>query len=275
MPSLRVVVAPSGFKESLSAEAVAAAIPVGICIVCPTAEIVELPLVDGGEGFTMTLVHATDGELHQIRITGPVGDSVASCFGILGGDGPRVGVVEMAAAGLRLVPRDRRDPLATTTYGVGELITAALDRGGERLLIGCGDSGTNDGGAGMAEALGVRLLTADGTPIGRGGGALADLDRIDLDGRDPRLAAIPIDVACNVHNLLCGPQGVAHVFGPQQGASSEVVDRLARGLDRYADVIERDLGLDVRETPGGGPPADSAPGCSPCSGPRSTRATTW
>ncbi len=253
MPRLRVVVAPSGFKESLSAEEVAAALAAGIRAACPEAEVAELPLVDGGEGFTETLVRTTAGELHTATVTGPVGDPVDARFGILGGDGPRTGVLEMAAAaGLRLVPRDKRDPLTTTTYGVGELIAAVLDQGIERLLVGCGDSGTNDGGVGMAQALGVRLLKADGTPIGRGGAALLALDRIDLSARDARLAGVGIDVACNVHNLLCGPNGVARVFGPQKGASPETVDHLERALDRYAEVVERDLGLDVREVPGGG-----------------------
>jgi len=253
MPRLRVVVAPSGFKESLSAEEVAAALAAGIRAACPEAEVAELPLVDGGEGFTETLVRTTAGELHTATVTGPVGDPVDARFGILGGDGPRTGVLEMAAAaGLRLVPRDKRDPLATTTYGVGELIAAVLDQGIERLLVGCGDSGTNDGGVGMAQALGVRLQEADGTPIGRGGAALLALDRIDLSARDARLAGVGIDVACNVHNLLCGPNGVARVFGPQKGASPETVDHLERALDRYAEVVERDLGLDVREVPGGG-----------------------
>ena len=253
MPRLRVVVAPSGFKESLSAEEVAAALAAGIRAACPEAEVAELPLVDGGEGFTETLVRTTAGELHMATVTGPVGDPVDARFGILGGDGPRTGVLEMAAAaGLRLVPRDKRDPLTTTTYGVGELIAAVLDQGIERLLVGCGDSGTNDGGVGMAQALGVRLQEADGTPIGRGGAALLALDRIDLSARDARLAGVGIDVACNVHNLLCGPNGVARVFGPQKGASPETVDHLERALDRYAEVVERDLGLDVREVPGGG-----------------------
>lgn len=249
----RVVIAPSGFKESLSAEEVAAAIARGVRAACPAAITTELPLVDGGEGFTETLVRATGGEIHHRRVTGAVGEPVEAWFGLLGGEGPRTAVLEMAAAaGLRLVPRDRRNPLTTTTFGVGELIGAALDAGAERLVVGCGDSGTNDGGAGMAQALGVRLLTAEGAPIGRGGAALADLARIDLADRDPRLADVAIDVACNVHNVLTGANGVARVFGPQKGASPELVDRLAEALDRYAAIVERDLGLAVGEVPGGG-----------------------
>ena len=150
-----------------------------------------------------------------------------------------------AAAGLRLVPQEVRNPLITT-IGVGELIKAALDAGAERLLIGCGDSGTNDGGAGMAQALGVRLLDGDGKELGRGGGELASLEKIDLTNRHPRLEQVQIDVACNWHNLLCGDKGVARVFGSQKGASPEVVEQLAAALDKYAEVIERNQAIDVR-----------------------------
>lgn len=249
----RVLIAPSGFKESLSATDAARMIANGVSAACPEATTVEFPLVDGGEGFTEALVQSTGGELHPVRVTGPVGDPVDAQVGILGGPGPRTGVLEMAsAAGLRLVPPDRRDPLLTTTYGIGELISRLLDLEVERLLIGCGDSGTNDGGAGMAQALGVGLFKRDGSPLERGGRGLADLDRIDLGGRDPRLDGIRIDVACNEHNLLCGANGVARVFGPQKGASPEVVVQLEAALERYAAVIERDLGMDLREAPGGG-----------------------
>jgi glycerate kinase len=251
--SLRILIAPSGFKESLEVDEVANCIEAGILRVFPSAQIHKAPLVDGGEGFSKALVAATDGTLHELTVTGPVGQPVNSHFGFLGGTEVKTAVLEMAAAaGLRLVPRNVRDPLVTTTYGVGELIKAALDAGAERLLIGCGDSGTNDAGAGMAQALGVRLLDAEGNELGRGGGELAKLDRIDLSQRDPRLELVQIDVACNWHNILCGPHGVARVFGPQKGASPETVEKLASVLDRFADVIERDTGIDVREMPGGG-----------------------
>ena len=247
--------APSGFKESLEAEEVAAAIARGVHRALPEAEIIELPLVDGGEGFTKTLIRVTGGTLHHVTVTGPVGEPVESFWGSLGGAVEPTAVIEMAAAaGLRLVPRDQRDPLVTTTYGVGELIRAAIDAGARRILFGCGDSGTNDGGAGMAQALGARLLDASGRDIGRGGVGLLDLERIDLSGLDPRVGAgdVRIDVACNVHNVLCGPRGVARVFGPQKGASPETVARLEAALDRYAAVIARDLGVEVRDVAGGG-----------------------
>ncbi|MBA2512080.1 MAG: glycerate kinase [Rubrobacteraceae bacterium] len=255
MVFLRIVVAPSGFKESLGADEVADRIEVGVRRVIPEAEILKAPMVDGGEGFTKALVAATDGALREISVTGPVGEPVESHYGFLGesGEDPKTAVLEMAAAaGLTLVPREVRDPSGTTTYGVGELVRAALDDGAERILVGCGDSGTTDGGAGMAQALGVRLLDREGEEIGRGGIELARLESIDLSGRDPRLDRVQIDVACNWHNLLCGPRGVARVFGPQKGATPEQVERLAGALDNYADVVGRELGVDVREMPGGG-----------------------
>ena len=250
---LRVLVAPSGFKESLSAEEVADLIESGIHRVLPEANVLKAPMVDGGEGFARALIKVTGGVLHGLTVTGPVGEPVESHFGFLGGGGPRTAVLEMAAAaGLTLVPREVRDPSNTTTYGVGQLIGAALDAGAERILVGCGDSGTTDGGAGMAQALGVRLLDADGRELKRGGAELARLDRIDVSGRDPRLDHVPVEVACNWHNLLCGPRGVARVFGPQKGASPEAVERLDAALENYAAVVRRDLGFDVREMPGGG-----------------------
>src|SRR4029077_9609571 len=164
--TVNVLIAPSGFKESLSPEEVADCIEEGVLSVLPDANIQKMALVDGGEGFTNTLVEVTGGALSKMRVTGPVGQPVEACYGILGGSGPRTVVIEMAsAAGLRLVPQSLRNPLVTTTYGVGELIKAALEEGAERLLIGCADSGTNDGGAGMAQALGIALLDAAGKPI--------------------------------------------------------------------------------------------------------------
>jgi glycerate 2-kinase len=251
--TLRILIAPSGFKESLEADEVADCIEAGLLKVLPDATIHKAPLVDGGEGFTKALVTATEGTLHYLVVTGPVGKPVDAYFGFLGNTEIKTAVLEMAAAaGLRLVPREVRNPLVTTTYGVGELIKAALDAGAERILIGCGDSGTNDGGAGMAQALGVRLMDAEGKEIGRGGGELAKLECIDLRDRDPRLNNVQIDVACNWHNLLCGAKGVARVFGPQKGASPEVVEQLATALERYASVIQKELGMDVREMPGSG-----------------------
>ena len=251
--SLTILVAPSGFKESLSAEEAADCIEKGVLRACPSAEVLKVPMVDGGEGFTKALVAITGGSLHELTVTGPLGEPVASHFGFLGGQSERTAVIEMAAAaGLRLVPRDRRNPCLTTSYGVGELIRAALDAGARRILLGCGDSGINDGGAGMAAALGVKLLDRKGKPLAPGGAALASLARIDISGRDPRLAEVRIDAAVNWHNVLLGARGVARVFGPQKGATPEQVELLAAAMETYAAAIETATGIAVGDAPGAG-----------------------
>lgn len=251
--TLNILIAPSGFKESIDAEQVADCIAKGISRALHDVRIFKAPLVDGGEGFTKTLVAATGGTLHHLEVTGPVGEKVKAHFGFLGKTKTKTAVLEMAAAaGLRLVPSDLRNPLVTTTYGVGELIKAALDEGAERILVGCGDSGTNDGGAGMAQALGVRLLDENGEELGLGCSDLIKLKQIDISQRDPRLDKVQIDVACNWHNVLSGFQGVARVFGPQKGASPEMVDQMELALEHYATKIAADLGIDVREMPGSG-----------------------
>jgi glycerate 2-kinase len=250
---LTVLIAPSGFKESLGAREVTDHIATGVLRALPQARILKAPMVDGGEGFTEALVDATGGTTRQVTVCGPLGDPVSASVGLLGGTGPRTAVVEMAAAaGLRLVPRDRRNPMQTTSYGVGELIRAALDTGAQRILLGCGDSGVNDGGAGMVQALGGRLLDAAGQPIGAGGGALETLARIDLAGLDPRLATVQLDTAVNWHNVLLGERGVARVFGPQKGATPEQVLRLEAGLALLARHIRQATGCDVAALPGAG-----------------------
>lgn len=251
--SLNILIAPAGFKESLSVLDVTEAIAEGVRAVLPDAQILKAPLVDGGEGFTEALVQATGGTLHSVTVTGPVGQPVAAHVGFLGNAPTRTAVLEMAAAaGLRLVPRDQRNPCLTTSRGVGELILAALDAGAERILLGCGDSGINDGGAGMAQALGARLLDEHGRDIGPGGAELARLRRIDLAGLDPRLARVRIDAAVNWHNALLGPRGVARVFAPQKGATPAQVTLLEAALEHYAAVIQRDLGSAVADQAGSG-----------------------
>jgi glycerate kinase len=186
-------------------------------------------------------------------VRGPVGQPVIAVWGMLGGAKIPTAVIEMAsAAGLALVPHDRRNPLRTTTFGVGQLILAALDAGAKRILLGCGDSGTNDGGAGVAQALGIRLLDRAGREICAGGAGLLDLAGIDRSALDPRIAKVPIEVACNTSNLLCGARGVARVYGPQKGASRQTIAHLEKGLERFAAVIETEYGIDLREMPGGG-----------------------
>lgn len=250
---LHVVVAPSGFKESLSAEQAADCIEKGVLRAFPGSVVIKAPMADGGEGFTRALIGATKGTIHPLTVTGPVGQPAPAFVGFLGGCTEPTAVIEMAAAaGLSLVPRDRRNPCLTTSYGVGELVRAALDGGARRILLGCGDSGINDGGAGMAQALGVRLLDATGKEIDRGGAALTKLQRIDLSKRDPRLSDVRIDAAVNWHNQLLGEHGVARVFGPQKGATPEQVEELAAAMETYAACIENTTGLDVGSAPGAG-----------------------
>ncbi|MEV0552972.1 MULTISPECIES: glycerate kinase [unclassified Streptomyces] len=242
----RFAVAPSGFKESLSAQAAADAIAAGVRRVVPDAEVDLIPLVDGGEGTARALASATGGRLVALPATGPLGEPVGTHFALLG-SGSDLGsaetaVVEMAAvAGLSLVPHGLRDPGATTTYGVGELIRAALDTGVRRILVGCGDSGTSDGGAGALQALGARLLDEDGFELPQGGRELTRLHHIDPKGLDPRLAHTELLVACNPYNVLCGERGVARVFGPQKGATPAQVEELSAGLGNWAYVLTRDL----------------------------------
>lgn len=251
--SFTVLVAPSGFKESLSADEAADCIATGVHRAFPNATILKAPMADGGEGFTRALVKATGGTLHNLSVTGPIGEPVEAHFGFLGGCSEPTAVIEMAAAaGLSLVPRDRRNPCLTTSYGVGELVRAALDRGARRILLGCGDSGINDGGAGMAEALGIRLLDDMGAPLPRGGAALAHLAAIDMASRDPRLDRVRIDAAVNWHNLLLGERGVARVFGPQKGATPAQVEVLASAMEIYAGAIQRTTDIEVGTAPGAG-----------------------
>jgi glycerate kinase len=251
--TLTILVAPSGFKESLSVDDVTRAIGEGIRRAMPDARILNAPMVDGGEGTVRALVRATGGHIVPASVTGPVGQPVDSFFGLMGGPGPRTAVIEMAAAaGLSLVPRDQRNPMLTTSFGVGELILAALDAGCERILMGCGDSGINDGGAGLAQALGARLLDENGAEIGLGGGELLWLHEIDLSGLDPRLAHVRIDAAVNWHNMLLGPRGVARVFGPQKGATPSQVEDLDRAMYRWAAAIRATTGHDVGAAQGAG-----------------------
>lgn len=248
-----VLVAPSGFKESLAAREAAEHMAAGVRVAMPRARVVTAPMADGGEGFTVALVEATRGRLQPVRVCGPLGEAVDAFIGWLGGPGPRTAVIEMAAAaGLRLVPRDRRDPMLTTSRGVGELVCAALDGGARRILLGCGDSGVNDGGAGMAQALGVRLRDAAGRELGLGGGELVHLHHIDRSALDPRLAQVTLDAAVNWHNQLLGERGVARVFGPQKGATPAQVAVLEQGLARLADRVHADRRLDVAALPGAG-----------------------
>lgn len=245
---MRIVIAPQSFKGSLSAREVSEAIARGIRRVVPDAEIIMVPIADGGEGTVEALVYSTHGQIMSTEVTGPLGQRVTAEWGILGD--PTIAVVEMAAAsGLTLVPHKELNPLVATTYGTGELILAALDAGCQKLIIGIGGSATNDGGAGMAQALGARLLDEMGRELSCGGAELARLNRIDVSGLDSRLAGCQVTVACDVTNPLCGEQGASIVYGGQKGATNEMCQQLDRSLANYARIIERDLGINVMDTP--------------------------
>lgn len=248
---MKIVIAPDSYKESLSALEVATAIEQGFREIWPDADYVKIPVADGGEGTVEAMVAATAGRLVHVDVTGPLGSSVQAFYG-LSGDA-RSAFIEMAAAsGLALVPVGSRDPLKTTSRGTGELIRHALDAGVKHIVIGIGGSATNDGGAGMVQALGARLLDAQNNDIAHGGAGLEALARIDISQLDARLAACRIEVACDVTNRLTGKEGASAVFGPQKGATPEVVARLDRALTHYAQLISRDLDVNVLELAGGG-----------------------
>lgn len=251
---MKIVIAPDSFKESLSALQVAGAIEAGMREVWPDAQYVKVPVADGGEGTVQAMIDATAGRRIEHEVTGPLGEPLAAFYGLIEGEGKgALAVIEMAAAsGLESVPPARRNPMVTTSRGTGELIRFALDAGARRFVLGVGGSATNDGGAGMLQALGVRLLDADGHDIGPGGGELARLERIDASALDPRVRDADFQIACDVANPLVGPQGASAIFGPQKGATPEMVAQLDANLKRYADIVKRDLGHDVADMPGAG-----------------------
>jgi glycerate kinase len=248
---VKIVVAPDSYKGSLSALAVAEAMERGARAVFPEARVVKVPIADGGEGTVDALVAATGGRTLTAVVRGPLGTPVSARWGLLG-DGATA-VVEMAAAsGLPLVPPGRRDPRVTTTFGTGELVRAAVDAGVRRLVVGIGGSATNDGGAGFARALGVRFLDAAGAELPEGGAALARLARVDPSGLDPRLATTEVVVACDVDNPLTGPRGASAIYGPQKGATPEMVAELDAALARFAEVARAATGRDVAGAAGAG-----------------------
>jgi glycerate 2-kinase len=246
-----VVVAPDSFKGSLTAPEAAAAMERGVRAAWPDARVIQVPIADGGEGTVAALVEATGGRYETKEVRGPLGRPVEARWGVLG-DG-RTAVVEMAAAsGLTLVPTGRRDPRVASTFGTGQLLRAALDAGFRHLVVGIGGSATNDGGSGMAKALGVRFLDGRGQPLPEGGAPLVRVTSIDLSGVDPRLAEAEILVACDVDNPLTGPRGASAVYGPQKGATPAVVEELDAALERYAEVARQATGRDVARLPGAG-----------------------
>lgn len=248
---MKIVIAPDSYKESLSATEVAQAIEKGFREIFPDAHYVSVPVADGGEGTVEAMIAATQGTWQQAVVTGPLGEKVKASWGI-SGDGTTAFIEMAAASGLVLVPPAQRNPLVTTSRGTGELILSALDKGARNIIIGIGGSATNDGGAGMMQALGARFTDANGTEIGYGGGSLMALNRIDISDLDPRLQGCAIRVACDVTNPLVGESGASRIFGPQKGATEEMILELDANLSHYAGVIKKSLRIDVNRVPGAG-----------------------
>ena len=247
---MKIVIAPDSFKESMTAKEVCEAIEKGMKIALPNAEFIKVPMADGGEGTTQSLVDATEGKMYFVETTGPLGEKVKSKFGILGNG--EIAVLEMAStSGLELVPREKRNPMITTTYGTGELIKKAMDMGAKTILIGIGGSATNDGGAGMIQALGGKLLDENGKQISFGG-ELSKIKKIDLSELDSRIKNIKFIAACDVQNPLTGETGAANVFGRQKGATEEMIKILDNNLKHYAELIRQDVKVDVENIPGAG-----------------------
>ena len=248
---MKVVIAPQAFKGSISGLGAARAMSVGVRRVVPDAEIELVPVADGGDGTLETLVETSGGEIRTVEVTGPMGDRVPAAWGAMG-DG-NTAVLEMArTSGLAMVPIEARNPLVSTTYGLGEAIRDALDAGFRRFIVGIGGSATNDAGAGAAQALGIRLLDGEGSELPFGGAALALLERIDISGLDPRVGDSEVLVACDVNNPLTGPEGASAVYGPQKGATPEMVAQLDGALAHFAEVVKRDLGADIKDVSGAG-----------------------
>jgi glycerate kinase len=248
---MRIVIAPNAFKGSLSALEAAEAIGEGVRVAARDAQLVLVPIADGGDGTVDALVAATQGDRRALRVRGPLGDPVDAEYGLI--DGGSTAVIEMAkAAGLALVPNEKRDPRITTTYGVGELMQHAYDTGARHFIVGIGGSATNDGGAGMAQALGYHLLDESGLELPPGGLALKRLARIHVGGVHANWKETQVDVACDVTNPLTGPRGASAVYGPQKGATPEMVAELDTALHHFAEIIRRDLGVDVEPLPGAG-----------------------
>lgn len=248
---MKIVIAPDSFKDSLSAEAVATAIALGLAEVWPDATLVKCPMADGGEGTVESILAACEGELRSASVQGPLGIQVDAHWGWL--PHTHTAIIEMAeASGLQLVPLGQRDACISSTFGTGELIRAALDAGAQRIILAIGGSATNDAGAGALQALGVRLLDAQGQTLQPGGLALAQLARIDLSEMDPRLASVRFEIAADVNNPLCGPHGASAIFGPQKGALLEQVQQLDQALGHFAGICAQALGKDLRDEPGSG-----------------------
>jgi glycerate 2-kinase len=248
---LKILVAPNAFKESLSAMEAVEAISQGILRVLPDAQIIKIPIADGGDGTLEAVVAGTRGKVCRSRVLDPLGRRITAEYGITG-DG-KTAIIEMSrASGLALVPPHKRNPMHTTSYGTGELIKAALKNRVQNILLGIGGSATVDGGIGALQALGVDFMDKKGQPVAPGGEGLLSLNHIDLKRLDPHLRQVRLLVACDVDNPLTGPKGSAAVFGPQKGATPEMVKKLDKALARLAELIHTLTGEDVAGIPGAG-----------------------
>ena len=248
---MRLIIAPDKFKGSMSAREAAVMIAEGVKTVYPGADIIMLPLSDGGEGLVDTLVSGKNGIFQESIVTGPLGKKVKARWGLV--DQGKTAVIEMAeASGLALVPEELRNPSLTTTYGTGELIKAALDKECSRLIIGIGGSATNDGGAGMARALGAIFKDNEGCELKEGGAELLNLEQIDISQIDGRIKNVKFVVASDVDNPLTGPQGASFIYGPQKGATLQMAELLDQALSRFAAVVKKDLGCDLTKVKGAG-----------------------
>ncbi|MDT3424885.1 glycerate kinase [Paenibacillus forsythiae] len=248
---MRILIVPDSYKGSLSSKEVADCMEQGVLEAMPEAIVRKIPIADGGEGTVEAMISALNGEYRELEVVGPLGDPVTAVYGVY--DKGRAAVIEMAAAsGLTLVPKEKLNPMVTTTYGTGQLIKEALENGCRRLVIGIGGSATNDGGIGMAQALGVKFLDAGGEEIGFGGGELHRIATIDISGIHPGIAGCMATIASDVTNPLCGDRGASRVFGPQKGATPEMVEQLDSGLKHLAEIIREQLGIDIAEAAGAG-----------------------
>lgn len=245
------VLAPDSFKESLTAKEVCQAMEEGIKRVFPDASIRHAPMADGGEGSTESVVDATGGKIIKHTVQGPLGQEVEGDIG-LHGNGKSAFIEMASASGLHLVPSDKRNPLETSTYGTGQLIAKCLDLGINDIMIGIGGSATNDGGMGMAQALGYKFFDENNHELDGKGKNLSKVVKIDSSQVHPKLSQAKVTVACDVDNPLTGPKGAAHIFGPQKGADSQMIDQLDKGLAHFSNVISQELGIDILTTPGSG-----------------------
>ncbi|MBI2935742.1 MAG: glycerate kinase, partial [Chloroflexi bacterium] len=249
LQTMRVLIAPQAFKGSLTALEAAQAVAEGARRALPRAELLLLPVADGGDGTLEVLMRSREGRAFSAEVTGPLGQPVTARWGVLG-DGVTAVIESAQACGLLLVPPSQRNPEATTTYGVGQLMRHALDAGYRRLVIGVGGTATNDGGVGLAQALGVHFLDDRGRELRRGGVALQELATIDTTGLDPRVRQSEVQAAVDVANPLCGLQGTAVTYAPQKGASPGMVELLDRALAHLAEAVRRQLHREVADLPG-------------------------